>query len=159
MHTLLPRTSTFPSKSSRNVSACFAWSTGASANTIPGMHIHIPQRLLYHDSETNHFTSEWKARNVTMICTAILAVDAGLQGLLVWLMRRGYHEKHLEWPMTLVGSLAFVLLISGYIPIPFELVKRRGRVVGIDLWFLTIDWLGAFFSLMSLGMYGSSTSF
>ncbi|KAI1610256.1 PQ loop repeat-domain-containing protein [Exophiala viscosa] len=100
--------------------------------------------------QCKYYSSKWKARHVIMICTAILVVDAGLQGLLVWLLRKGYHKKHLEWPMTLVGSLAFVLLISGYIPIPFELVKRRGRVVGIDLWFLTIDWLGAFFSLMSL---------
>ena len=47
--------------------------------------------------------------------------------------------------------MAFVLLISGYVPIPFELAKRRGRVVGIDFVFLTIDWIGAFFSLMALG--------
>lgn len=82
----------------------------------------------------------------------ILLLDGGLQGLLVWLLRKAYYEKHLEWPMTLIGSVAFVLLISGYIPIPFELMKRRGRVVGIDFFFLAIDWFGAFFSLMSLGM-------
>ncbi|KAF3031600.1 hypothetical protein E8E11_001052 [Didymella keratinophila] len=35
-------------------------------------------------------------------------------------------------------------------PIPFELLKRRGRVVGIDFIFLAIDWNGAFFSLMAL---------
>ena len=53
--------------------------------------------------------------------------------------------------MTLIGVLAAVLLIIGFIPIPFELWKRRGRVVGIDFGFLAIDWLGAFFSLMALG--------
>lgn len=105
-------------------------------------------------AEADHHASKWKARNVIMICTAILAVDGGLQGLLVWLLRKGYYEKNLEWPMTVIGAVAFVLLISGYIPIPFELMKRRGRVVGIDFLFLTIDWFGAFFSLMSLGMYG-----
>lgn len=86
-----------------------------------------------------------------MICTAILVLDGGLQGLLVWLLRKAYYEKNLEWPLTLIGALAFILLISGYIPIPFELIKRRGRVVGIDFLFLIIDWFGAFFSLMSLG--------
>lgn len=45
-------------------------------------------------------------------------------------------------------------LLSGYVPIPFELIKRRGRVVDIDFWFLLLDSSGALFSLMSLGMFG-----
>lgn len=53
--------------------------------------------------------------------------------------------------ILLFGILAAVCLTSGYIPIPFELVKRRGRIVGISLLFLLIDFAGAFFSLMSLG--------
>ncbi|KAK5209484.1 hypothetical protein LTR99_007754 [Exophiala xenobiotica] len=97
-----------------------------------------------------YYSSKWKARNVFMICTAILVLDGGLQGLLVWLLRMAYYEKNLEWPLTFIGAVAFVLLISGYIPIPSELIKRRGRVVGIDFLFLLIDWFGAFFSLMSL---------
>ena len=55
--------------------------------------------------------------------------------------------------MTLIGVVAAALLIVGYLPVPFELWKRRGRVVGIDFVFLTIDWLGAFFSLMALGEF------
>lgn len=50
-----------------------------------------------------------------------------------------------------MGILACIMLIGGYVPIPFELIKRRGRVIGIDFIFLAIDWSGAFFSLMSLG--------
>ena len=38
-------------------------------------------------------------------------------------------------------------------PVPFELWKRRGRVIGIDFGFLTIDWFGAFFSLMAIGKF------
>jgi len=53
------------------------------------------------------------------------------------------------------GIIACVTLLSGYAPIPFELVKRRGRVVGIDFWFLLVDSCGAFFSLMSLGTFSS----
>lgn len=52
--------------------------------------------------------------------------------------------------MTLIGVVAFITLISGYLPVPFELLKRRGRVVGIDFVFLAIDWSGAFFSLLAL---------
>ena len=72
--------------------------------------------------------------------------------------------------MLVVGSLATVLLAAGLIPTYLEIWKRRGRVVGISqsfvntkvsssvtetcpgFVFLTIDWLGAFFSLMALGM-------
>jgi hypothetical protein len=55
-----------------------------------------------------------------------------------------------DWPVLLIGIVAFISLISGYLPIPLELLKRRGRVVGIDFIFLTIDWCGAFFSLLAL---------
>jgi hypothetical protein len=81
----------------------------------------------------------------------MLAVIAALQVVLV-LVIRGPYERGVSWPVQLVGILAFITLISGYLPIPLELIKRRGRVQGISLLFLTIDCLGAFFSLMSLGM-------
>lgn len=98
-----------------------------------------------------YYSRKWKARNVVLVCTAILGVDGGLQTLLVWAVRKAYYGRGQEWPMTLIGVLAFVFLIAGYFPIPFELMKRRGRVVGIDFLFLAMDWLGAFFSLVSLG--------
>ncbi|KIW11868.1 hypothetical protein PV08_09141 [Exophiala spinifera] len=102
-----------------------------------------------------YYSRKWTAKNVFLVCAAILLLDGGLQGLLVWLLRRAYREKNLEWPTTMIGAVAFVLLISGYIPIPFELIKRRGRVIGIDFLFLAIDWFGAFFSLMSLATQNS----
>lgn len=75
---------------------------------------------------------------------------AGMEVLLALVIRAPY-RRGLSWPVTLVGVVAAVLLIIGYLPVPFELWKRRGRVVGIDFGFLTIDWFGAFFSLMALG--------
>lgn len=73
-----------------------------------------------------------------------------MEVLLVFVIR-GPYSRGISWPVTLVGVLAAVLLIIGYVPLPFELWKRRGRVVGIDFGFLTIDWFGAFFSLMAIG--------
>lgn len=55
----------------------------------------------------------------------------------------------------MVGIVAAILLAAGLIPPYFELWKRSGRVVGINFLFLTIDWLGAFFSLM--GVVAQST--
>ena len=77
---------------------------------------------------------------------------AGMEVLLTFVIRARY-RRGVSWPVTLVGVVAAVLLIIGYLPVPFELWKRRGRVVGIDFGFLTIDWFGAFFSLMALGEF------
>ena len=75
---------------------------------------------------------------------------AGLETLFIFVIRPPY-SRGVSWPVTLMGVVATVFILSGYVPIPFEIVKRRGRVVGIDLGFLTIDCLGAIFSAMALG--------
>lgn len=54
--------------------------------------------------------------------------------------------------MIIVGVIASLLVAIGLLPPYYEMWKRRGRVVGISLWFIFIDLLGAFFSLMALGM-------
>ncbi|KAL8700807.1 MAG: hypothetical protein Q9201_005241 [Fulgogasparrea decipioides] len=88
----------------------------------------------------------WKAAS---LAAAIGAIFGGLQALLV-LTLRGPYSRGVEWPMTLVGVISAVLLAGGLIPPYFEIAKRHGRVVGINFIFLSIDWLGAFFSLMAL---------
>lgn len=84
-----------------------------------------------------------------MLLISLLAVFAAVETGLILAIRPAY-SRGVDWPVLLVGIVAFVTLLSGYLPIPFELIKRRGRVVGIDFVFLTIDWCGAFFSLMAL---------
>ena len=81
--------------------------------------------------------------------SALLIAFAGIEIGLVYVIRQPYSMGG-EWPVLFIGIIAFLTLISGYLPIPFELLKRRGRVVGIDFIFLAIDWNGAFFSLMAL---------
>jgi hypothetical protein len=84
-----------------------------------------------------------------LLLVALLAVFAGVEAGLIIVIRPAY-SKGVGWPVLTVGIVAFVTLISGYFPIPLELLKRRGRVVGIDFVFLSIDWCGAFFSLLAL---------
>ena len=86
----------------------------------------------------------------TLLATVLALFFAGME-VFITLIIRGPYRRGVSWPVTLVGVLAAVLLIIGYTPVPFELWKRRGRVVGIDFGFLTIDWFGAFFSLMAIG--------
>jgi hypothetical protein len=60
-------------------------------------------------------------------------IFAGVEIGLIFAIQPAY-SRGLEWPVLLIGIVAFVTLISGYLPIPFELLKRRGRVVGIGKW-------------------------
>lgn len=92
---------------------------------------------------------KWKKWTATLLLVGLFTLFAALQAGLVFAIRPAYH-RGVDWPVLLIGIIAFIVMIAGYFPIPFELVKRRGRVVGIDFIFLTIDWFGAFFSLMSL---------
>lgn len=97
--------------------------------------------------------SKWSVRKACISCIAILISIAGLEVLFV-LVFRGPYEAGKSWAegfMTFAGILACVMLAAGYLPIPPELLKRRGRVADISLVFLAVDWSGAFFSLMSLG--------
>lgn len=93
---------------------------------------------------------KWRVWTTTLLATVLAFLFAGIEVLLTFMIRIPY-RRGVSWPVTLVGVVAAVLLIIGYAPVPFELWKRRGRVVGIDFGFLTIDWFGAFFSLMAIG--------
>jgi len=53
--------------------------------------------------------------------------------------------------MIIIGVIASIFLAAGLLPPYYEMWKRRGRVVGINLFFIVMDWFGAFFSLMALG--------
>lgn len=63
---------------------------------------------------------------------------------------RPLYDRGVNWPLILVGIVAAILLALGLLPPYGELWKRGGRVVGIHFGFLTVDWLGAFFSLLGV---------
>ena len=73
----------------------------------------------------------------------------GSEAILILTLRPLY-DRQIAWPIMIVGIVAAILLAAGLLPPYFELWKRSGRVVGINFLFLTIDWLGAFFSLMGV---------
>ncbi|KAL8731815.1 MAG: hypothetical protein Q9181_004162 [Wetmoreana brouardii] len=131
--------------------------TNADNSTTQNFNIPIqiqPQMFCYPLLDRRHCIAEssssaWPAWKAASLATVIGAVFGGLQALLV-LTLRGPYSRGVEWPMTLVGVLSAVLLAGGLIPPYFEIAKRHGRVVGINFVFLSIDWLGAFFSLMAL---------
>jgi hypothetical protein len=92
---------------------------------------------------------QWRTWTATLLLLGLLVVFAGVEIGLILAIQPAY-ARGVDWPVLTIGIIAFVTLLSGYLPIPFELLKRRGRVVGIDFIFLSVDWCGAFFSLMAL---------
>lgn len=52
--------------------------------------------------------------------------------------------------MLVIGIIASILLALGLVPPYFELAKRKGRVVGINFFFLAMDSFGALFSMISI---------
>jgi len=99
------------------------------------------QTLIYHDG--------WRVWTATLT-TGLLAVSFGCLEALFVLTLRGPYARGVSWPLTVMAIIASVILALGLIPPYFELAKRKGRVIGIDFIFLTVDWFGAFFSLMAL---------
>ena len=99
-----------------------------------------------------YYGRKWRAWTAALALSIMLVIVAVLQVVFV-LVIRGPYSRGVSWPVTTFGIIACIVLISGYVPVPFELVKRRGRVVGVDLLFLLIDSSGALFSLMSLGKF------
>ncbi|KAI9832141.1 MAG: hypothetical protein M1819_004492 [Sarea resinae] len=101
------------------------------------------QTLVYHSHKTPMVA--------TLIAVVTGLVFAGVETLLI-LTLRGPYNRGTTWPITFIGVIAAVLLAAGLIPPYFEIWKRKGRVVGINLLFLTVDFSGAFFSLIALAV-------
>lgn len=93
--------------------------------------------------------SKWRAWTSTL-ATIALASSFALMEMILILTLRGPYARGVQWPMMLMAISASVIQVLGLIPPYFELAKRHGRVIGIDFWFLTIDYAGAFFSLMAV---------
>jgi hypothetical protein len=74
----------------------------------------------------------------------------GIEAALILALRPLY-DRGISLPMIILGVIASLLLAAGLIPPYLEIWRRKGRVIGINWVFLTIDWFGAFFSLMALG--------
>ncbi|CAM9024487.1 unnamed protein product [Wickerhamomyces anomalus] len=88
-------------------------------------------------------------KKITLMVVSFILFAIGCQvGFILWL--RPLHDRGITWPTLIFGVIASVLLAVGLLPPYFELAKRKGRVVGINFWFIGIDCAGAFFSMLSV---------
>ena len=94
--------------------------------------------------------SKWKVWKAALAAAVIDMIFGGVELLLVLTLRvnyfqmprsmhpmltpflKGPQERGVEWPMTLIGIIAAILLAAGLLPPYFELWQRKGRVVGIS---------------------------
>lgn len=76
---------------------------------------------------------DWGLKKTTLVLIGTFIVFAGAECALIFPLRKIYQERGIEWPITLMGVLAAVLLAAGLIPPYLELWKRNGQVVGSTL--------------------------
>ncbi|GAB1312249.1 hypothetical protein MFIFM68171_02459 [Madurella fahalii] len=99
------------------------------------------QTLLYH--------RKWPSWRVWLLTIVVFSIFASAEIALIFTLKPIYDDGNAT-PITVVGVIAAVLLAVGLLPPYGEIWKRRGRVIGINWIFLSMDWFGAFFSLMAL---------
>ncbi|KAG6908003.1 hypothetical protein DXG01_006538 [Tephrocybe rancida] len=80
-----------------------------------------------------------------MIAGSVMFAIGGLEAGIVFAVQPSMNQRATEF----LGVFASVLLAAGLLPQYYEIFKRK-EVVGISIPFITIDWLGGIFSLVSL---------
>lgn len=89
-------------------------------------------------------------RKIALQVGLMYALAIGLQGGLIPYFKKNYKDDPGNWRILIFGILASILLALGLLPPYFELLKRQGRVVGINFVFLAVDCSGALFSMFSV---------
>ncbi|ORY68589.1 uncharacterized protein BCR38DRAFT_335993, partial [Pseudomassariella vexata] len=100
-------------------------------------------------TQTLVYSRKWATWKAFLAGIAVGITFGGLEVALI-LPLRPIYEAGNDIPPLVVGIVASVLLAAGLLPPYGELWKRKGRVIGINWVFLSMDWLGAFISLMAL---------
>ncbi|KAJ2970734.1 hypothetical protein NUW58_g9607 [Xylaria curta] len=95
------------------------------------------------------YSHKWPLWRVLAVTTGTAAIFAGVEAALILTLRPIYKAGN-ETPLIVIGVVAAILLAAGLLPPYGEAWKRRGRIIGINFVFLTVDSLGALFSLLSL---------
>ncbi|KAI2093053.1 hypothetical protein LOZ36_000278 [Ophidiomyces ophidiicola] len=98
--------------------------------------------------------SKYTTTRAIILAVVIAMLLGGSEALFILTLRIPY-KKGVTWPALLFGIMATILLVLGLVTPYKEIWKRRGRVVGINWVFLTMDALGALFSLLALVAEGS----
>lgn len=125
------------------------YSQYVAPHTSPTHQAPMARRDYIADAQVFLTNSNWATWKATALGIVVTLAFAGIEAVLILTLRVIY-ERGNETPPIVVGIIASILLAAGLVPPYGEIWKRRGRVVGIDWVFLSMDCSGAFFSLMAL---------
>ncbi|MCJ1401980.1 hypothetical protein MMC11_005198 [Xylographa trunciseda] len=95
------------------------------------------------------YESKWKTWKAIVVATGVFVLLGAIEAVLIVTLK-GPYDRGVEWPMLVIGIIAAVLVGAGILPPYWEMWKRRGRVIGINWIFLSMDSAGALFSLFAL---------
>ncbi|KAK4229967.1 hypothetical protein QBC38DRAFT_358285, partial [Podospora fimiseda] len=100
-------------------------------------------------AQTLRYHNKWPVWKTVIVTAAVACTFAGVEAALILTLRPLYLRGN-DVGILVVGIVAAVLLAAGLLPPYGELWKRRGRVIGINWIFLSMDFFGALFSLMAI---------
>ncbi|KAI9820061.1 MAG: hypothetical protein M1826_001051 [Phylliscum demangeonii] len=84
-----------------------------------------------------------------LITVATGVAFAVFERVLVWKLQV-LHSRGTDRPLLAVGILSAVMVSVALLPAYWEIWKRKGRVVGINFIFLTLDAVACFFTLLAI---------
>ncbi|KAK8204908.1 PQ loop repeat protein [Phyllosticta capitalensis] len=100
-------------------------------------------------AQCKYYNDKWSKLKTNLALLVICLLSAGIEaGLIVGL--RPVYRRGNETPLTVIGIIAAILLAVGLLPILWGQWGRQGRAKNLNFLFLSVDFLGAVFSLMSL---------
>ncbi|KAG6889079.1 hypothetical protein C0995_003932 [Termitomyces sp. Mi166 len=80
-----------------------------------------------------------------LVTGSVILVIGGLEAGIVFVVRPSMNRRAIDF----FGIFASVIIACGLLPQYYEIIKHR-EVIGISISFITIDWLGAVFSVFAL---------
>ncbi|KAK8155205.1 hypothetical protein BKA80DRAFT_313244 [Phyllosticta citrichinensis] len=100
-------------------------------------------------AQCKYYKDKWSKLKSNLALLVLCLASGGIEaGLIIGL--RAVYLRGNETPLTVIGIVAAVLLAVGLLPILWGQWGRRGRAKNLNFLFLSVDFMGAVFSLMSL---------
>lgn len=99
--------------------------------------------------QTLYYAKKYKPWQAALIVLVTGTSFAAVELILFFTLRISY-KKNIDWPMNVLGVTSGIMINLGLVAPFIDAAKRDWRIIGISFRFLSIDFAGAVFSLLSL---------
>lgn len=120
----------------------FAWAVKAQAEILFLLETVCVGQILY-------FSHHFSKRDSVLLSGLLILIVLALEVAFYFICHVPYTHGN-EKPAVAVGVISAIMFSLGILPVFPKIYKRRGRVVGIDFVFLTIDASAAVLSLLAV---------